>query len=211
MKKMESDAVDRLLTLIPSFYGLTLVILFFLIYYASKFQLERRRHEFGVYLLMGMRRPKLFGMLLAEDIGSSLIALITGLPIALLLSELISLITAKCVGLGVIGHQISFSLRAMVLTAVGFLIIKFLAFLILSGKIARQEIGSLLVEMPEGTKKAASACCLWHLFSRRNCIAVFGICDGNFRNFLAGYGRNGRYDFARTDWHVVVLFTDFDF
>ena len=153
LKKMESDAVDRLLTLIPSFYGLTLVILFFLIYYASKFQLERRRHEFGVYLLMGMRRPKLFGMLLAEDIGSSLIALITGLPIALLLSELISLITAKCVGLGVIGHQISFSLRAMVLTAVGFLIIKFLAFLILSGKIARQEIGSLLVEMPEGTKK----------------------------------------------------------
>lgn len=163
LKKMESDAVDRLLTLIPSFYGLTLIILFFLIYYASKFQLERRRHEFGVYLLMGMRRPKLFGMLLAEDIGSSLIALITGLPIALLLSELISLITAKCVGLGVIGHQISFSLRAMVLTAVGFLIIKFLAFLILSGKIARQEIGFLLVEMPEGTKK-------------QHPTVVYGIC-----------------------------------
>lgn len=163
LKKMESDAVDRLLTLIPSFYGLTLIILFFLIYYASKFQLERRRHEFGVYLLMGMRRPKLFGMLLAEDIGSSLIALITGLPIALLLSELISLITAKCVGLGVIGHQISFSLRAMVLTAVGFLIIKFLAFLILSGKIARQEIGFLLVDMPEGTKK-------------QHPTVVYGIC-----------------------------------
>jgi len=38
-------------------------------------------------------------------------------------------------------------------TAVGFYLIKFIAFLILSGKIASQEIGSLLVETPEGTKK----------------------------------------------------------
>ena len=32
LAKMESDAVDRLLSLIPAFYGLTLIILFFLIY-----------------------------------------------------------------------------------------------------------------------------------------------------------------------------------
>ena len=34
LAKMESDAVDRLLALIPVFYGMTLFILFFLIYYA---------------------------------------------------------------------------------------------------------------------------------------------------------------------------------
>ena len=153
LKKMESDAVDRLFQIIPAFFVMTLVILFFLIYYASKFQLERRRHEFGVYLMMGMRRSKLFGMLLAEDIGSSLAALITGLPIAILLSELISLITAKCVGLGIVGHQLTFSIQAIIITAVGFLVIKLVAFLILSGKIAGQEIGALLVDTPEGTKK----------------------------------------------------------
>lgn len=153
LKKMESDAVDRLFQIIPAFFVMTLVILFFLIYYASKFQLERRRHEFGVYLMMGMRRSKLFRMLLAEDIGSSLAALITGLPIAILLSELISLITAKCVGLGIVGHQVTFSIQAIIITAVGFLVIKLVAFLILSGKIAGQEIGALLVDTPEGTKK----------------------------------------------------------
>ena len=153
LKKMESDAVDRLFQIIPAFFVMTLVILFFLIYYASKFQLERRRHEFGVYLMMGMRRSKLFGMLLAEDIGSSLAALITGLPIAILLSELISLITAKCVGLGIVGHQVTFSIQAIIITAVGFLVIKLVAFLILSGKIAGQEIGALLVDTLEGTKK----------------------------------------------------------
>lgn len=153
LAKMESDAVNRLLTLIPVFYSITLFILFFLIYYASKFQLLRRSHEFGVYLMMGMRRLKLFALLLLEDLSSSLTALLIGLPVAILLSELISLITARFIGLGIIGHQITFSARAVLLTAAGFLFIKLAAFLILSGRIAGQEIASLLVDTPEGTKR----------------------------------------------------------
>ena len=74
LQKMESDAVDKLLLLIPAFYGMTLGILFFLIYFACKYQFERRRHEFGVYLMLGMRRSKLFGMLLAEDFLTSILA-----------------------------------------------------------------------------------------------------------------------------------------
>lgn len=154
---MESDAVDKLLTMIPIFFEMTLFILFFLIYYASKFGLERRRHEFGVYLMMGMRRIKLFTMLLAEDFRNNVISLLIGLPIAVLLSELISLITARLVGLGIVGHQTSFSFNAVLWTTVGFLLIKFMAFLILSVKISRQEIGSLLVEAPDGVKKQLPA------------------------------------------------------
>lgn len=60
LKKMESDAVDRLFTLIPIFYVSTLVILFFLVYFASSMQIERRKHEFGMYLILGMHRNKLF-------------------------------------------------------------------------------------------------------------------------------------------------------
>lgn len=153
LAQMESDAVDKLLTMIPVFFAMTLLILFFLIYYASKFQLERRRHELGVYLMMGMRRIKLFVMLLAEDFRNSVISLVIGLPVAVLLSELISLITARLVGLGIVGHQISFSLEAVLWTAAGFLLIKFAAFFILSVKISRQEIGSLLADTPDGAKK----------------------------------------------------------
>ena len=56
--------------MIPLFYGMTLIILFFLVYFASKYQLERRRHEFGMYLMLGMRRSRLFLLLLAEDVRS---------------------------------------------------------------------------------------------------------------------------------------------
>lgn len=144
LQKMESDAVDKLLLLIPAFYGMTLGILFFLIYFACKYQFERRRHEFGVYLMLGMRRSKLFGMLLAEDCLTSILALLIGLPVAVVLSEIISLITAKLVGLGIIGHQFSLSWFAIEWTLAGFLAIKLMALLILSGRISRQEIGTLL-------------------------------------------------------------------
>ena len=157
LSKMESDAVNKLMSMIPVFYGMALVILFFLIYYASRFQMERRKHEFGVYLILGMRRSKLFTMLLAEDLRNSLILLAVGLPVSLLLSELISLITARLVGISIVGHQVSFSLEAMFWTAGGFLLIKFAAFLILSGKISRQEIDSLLAEMPKGEKEQLPA------------------------------------------------------
>lgn len=159
LSKMESDAVNKLMTIIPVFYGMSLFILFFLIYYASRFQLERRRHEFGVCLMMGMRRTRLFFMLLAEDLGNSILSLAIGLPAAVLLSELISLVTAKLVGIGIIGHQVSFSPQAVLWTAAGFLLIKFAAFLLLSGRISRQEIGSLLAETPEGVKKLLPTPC----------------------------------------------------
>ncbi len=146
LKKMESDAVNKLLLLIPAFYGITLAILFFLIYFACKYQFERRRHEFGVYLMLGMRRSKLFCMLLAEDSLTSMLALLIGLPVAVALSEIISLVTAKFVGMGIIGHKFSFSISAIIWTLAGFLAIKLLALLILSGRISRQEIGALLSE-----------------------------------------------------------------
>ena len=158
LTQMECSAVDKLLTLIPILYGVTLFLLFFLIYYASRYQLERRRHEFGVCLMLGMRRLGLFGMLLLEDLGGSLLSLAVGLPAAVLLSELVSLVTARLVGIGIVGHRVSFSWSAVLWTAVGFLLIKLAAFLILSSRISRQEIGSLLAETPDGAKKQIPSC-----------------------------------------------------
>ena len=153
LQKMESDAVDKLLLLIPAFYGMTLGILFFLIYFACKYQFERRRHEFGVYLMLGMRRSKLFGMLLAEDFLTSILAMLIGLPVAVVLSEIVSLVTAKLVGMGIIGHQFSLSWSAIEWTLAGFLAIKLTALLILSGRISRQEIGTLLSQPTNHPKK----------------------------------------------------------
>ncbi len=156
LKKMESDAVDKLFMLVPVFYVMTLGILFFLIYFACKYQLERRRHEFGIYLMLGMKRSRLFTLLLAEDLAGSIFALLIGLPVAVLLSEIISLVTAKTVGMGIIGHRFSVSLSGVIFTVAGFLLIKLPAFLILSAKISRQEIGALLADSTQNSNKSLS-------------------------------------------------------
>lgn len=186
LQRMESNAVNRLLTLVPVLYGLTLFILFFLVYYANRFQLARRRHEFGVYLMLGMQRRKLFGMLLAEDLRSSLIALAIGLPAAVLISEVISLVTARLVGLGIVGHRFALSLPAIGWTAVGFLAIKLLASLILSGKIVREEIGALLTETPEGTKKQRPAA----VYAAALVLGI-ALLAGAYTSAIRGYAWSG--------------------
>lgn len=162
LQQMESDAINRIFQMIPLFYGVTLFLLFFLVYFASKYQLERRSHEFGIYLMMGMKRFKLFFMLFLEDLYNSLLSLGIGIPAAVLLSELISLITARFVGIGILGHQFTFSLTAVLWTVLGFLWIKLLAFLILSGRLFHTEISYLLTPVPKQTKrrlsKTASIC-----------------------------------------------------
>ena len=157
LNRMESYAIDRLLSMIPILYGVTLFLLFFLIYYAGRYQLERRRHEFGVCLMLGMRRGRLFAMLLLEELGSSLLSLAVGLPAAVLLSELVSLVTVRLIGIGIIGHQTTLSWKAVLWTAAGFLLIRLAAFLILSGRISRQEIDSLMADAPEDAEKQTAS------------------------------------------------------
>ena len=153
LRKMESDAVSRLLALIPVLYVFSLFILFFLSYFSGKYQMERRSHEFGMYLMMGMSRGRLFMMLAAEEIWSSLISLVIGIPAAVFISEMVSLVTAKVVGLGIIGHQFSFSAGAILWTIIGYGMVRTAVLLILSGQIVCKDIVELLSESQERKKK----------------------------------------------------------
>lgn len=153
LAKAESDAVTKLLQMIPLFYCFTLVILFFLVCHASRYQMERRCHEFGVYLMMGMKRSRLFFMLNLEMLANSVLALAVGIPVAIFLAEIINLVTNRIVGLGIAGHRFSISGGAIVLTIVGFLLINFFAFFLLTRKLVKQEIALLLHPEAEGAKR----------------------------------------------------------
>ena len=151
--RMESDAVNKIYRLLPVLYGVSLFLLFFLVYFAGKYQIERRSHELGMYLMMGMRRSKLFAMMMAEDIFNSIFSLLIGIPIAIFLSEMISLITAKVVGLGIIGHRFTLSWKAVLWTFIGFFTIKFFAMLLFSGSVVKKEVVSLLSDTQEKKQK----------------------------------------------------------
>lgn len=153
LREMESDAVAHLLRMVPLLYGFSLFLIFFLIYYAGKYQLERRSHELGMYLMMGMRKGKLAQMLILEDLWSSAFSLAVGIPVAILISECISLLMAKLVGIGIIGHRFTFSFRALFLTIAGYVLVKLFAFFLLSIRFASRQIGTLLADRQEEPRK----------------------------------------------------------
>lgn len=157
LKTVESGAVEKLMLLIPFVYGISLFFVFFLVYFAYRYQMEDRKKELGIYLMMGMKRSSLFAMLMTETIWNSLISILLGLPIALLLTEMISLSAAKLVGIGIIGHKISLSAGAVAWTALGFMGIQVIAMLHLSaGYSGKEPVELLRSDAPEKQDMASA-------------------------------------------------------
>lgn len=149
LQTIESQAVGKLMLLIPVLYGVSLVFVFFLVYFANRYQLKQRSHEFGLYMMMGMKQRKLFFMLMGEVVWNSLVALGIGLPIALFLTELINLTTSRLVGMGIVGHVFRISWTGLILTVCGFFLVQLVAMLKLSFTMSRKEPLELLHENKE--------------------------------------------------------------
>lgn len=149
LKTIESNAVERLLLLIPVLYAVSLVFVFFLVYFANRYQLQQRSHEFGLYLMMGMKQSKLFLMIMGETIWNGIMSLCIGLPISLFLTELINLTTSRLVGKGIIGHAFRISWTGISMTICGFFLVQLLAMIILSYTMSRKEPIELLHEEKE--------------------------------------------------------------
>lgn len=144
LKTVESDAVRKLMMLLPAIYIISLFFVFFLVYFACKYQVDSRKRELGMYLMLGMKQSRLFALLFCENLCSSLLSLLIGLPVALLLSEGISLATAKLVGLGIIGHSFAFSGKAVAWTVGGYILVQMLSMLAIILPLAQMEPVQLL-------------------------------------------------------------------
>lgn len=190
LKTMESQALEKLFLLIPVLYGLSLFILFFLVYFAGKYQLERRSKELGMYLMLGMKRSKLLLMLFLEELWNSILSLAIGIPVAILISEVISLVTAKLIGLGIIGHEFTFSISAVIGTIVGYFIIRFIALIILSGQFSKKEVTELLSDSQAEKKRKINKVFVTIKFLLGNIfivvaftLAILGLSWQSIKNF----------------------------
>lgn len=145
LREIESEAVSRLLsTFMPIVYLCALLFVFFLVVFANKYLLECRSRELGLYLMFGMTKSKLFVQIMMEGLITSLLALFGGLVLGGFLSEMTSLATARLVGQGIITHQSSFSVSAILFTTLGFLLIQSVALFLLCVKLFQKEVYQLL-------------------------------------------------------------------
>lgn len=98
-------------------------ILGYLIVYASRFMLKKRKMEFGVYMTLGMSRVKIAGILWMETIWMGVISLAAGLLVGMGISQFMSLVVSHLFQADVSRFVFVISWKAVVKSILYFLII----------------------------------------------------------------------------------------
>lgn len=122
-----------------------LIILAFLVIYASRFLIKRRNKEFGMYLLLGMPRTTLLGLTASETLLVGALSLVVGLAVGVLLSQVLVLVTALLFAANMSEEfTFLFSSDVVIKTVVVFLVIFALSLLINVGYLAKAKLIDLL-------------------------------------------------------------------
>lgn len=114
------ETMSQVLSIISVFVAF---ILAFLIIYASGFLMKRRKKEFGIYMLLGMKKRKISRIILAETLLVGIISLIVGLVVGIELSQLMSVVVANMFEANMTNFAFTFSSSALIKTCIYFAII----------------------------------------------------------------------------------------
>lgn len=99
------------------------IVLAFLIIYANQFLLKRRKKELGIYMMLGMKKGRISRIFAGETLCVGVIALLIGLLLGIVFSQVISLISLKLFAVNLNKFQLVFSASAFKQTVLCFAII----------------------------------------------------------------------------------------
>lgn len=94
-----------------------------LIIYATNFLIKRRKKEFGIYMTLGMSKRKISIILFIETLLIGVISLLVGLLLGILLSQGLSLLTAKLFVVEITSFKFIFASEAVIKSVIYFGII----------------------------------------------------------------------------------------
>ena len=95
MSKSQAEYMTVVTTLISYVSVFVSFILGGLILYANNFLIKKRKKELGIYMTLGMSKSKISKILLGETLIVGILSLVAGLLLGVLLSQGLSLFTAK--------------------------------------------------------------------------------------------------------------------
>lgn len=98
-------------------------VLGFLVVYANRFLIRRRKREFGTYLVLGMAPKKVAFIVLVETIVVGVVALAVGLLLGMLLSQGLAFATAALFGTTISNYHFVFSQPAFLATLACFAVV----------------------------------------------------------------------------------------
>lgn len=99
------------------------LVLGFLVIYANQLLIRRRKREFGMYFMLGMKAGQVSRIILYETVFVGVVSLILGLALGIVVSQLLSFVTAALFGIPMPNYQFTFSMNSFVMTLLCFVAI----------------------------------------------------------------------------------------
>lgn len=152
ISKKDASYIDMLTTAISWVSVFVSGILGGLIVYANNFMIKRRKKELGVYMTLGMSKRKISSILVSESFFIGLMSLVAGLIFGIVLSQGLSLFTAKLFQVGMSEYKFVFSPNAAVKTIAYFGIMFLLIMIFNTFVISKYK----LIDMINASKKSES-------------------------------------------------------
>ena len=128
--KSDHSVIDLLKSSLSVASVVVSIVLAFLVVYASSFLMKRRKREFGVYMLLGMGKKKIAGILMAETVIIGLISLGVGLGLGIVLSQGMSILVVKLFEADMSQFAFECSMNAVVKTVIFWLCMRLYSLLI---------------------------------------------------------------------------------
>lgn len=120
MGEVQHRMVQALTDILSGVSVFVVVILGFLVVYANRFLIRRRKREFGVYLTLGMDIRHVSLIIVIETLAVGVVALVAGLALGVALSQVMMYVTAGLFEATIKGFVFAFSPSACVNTVACF-------------------------------------------------------------------------------------------
>ena len=124
---------------------LLMIITFFYLLYANTFLLSMRKHDYGMYMMLGAKSMRISLLIFCETLLTGLIAVIVGIILGLGLTALVSRLLVSKLGLAINHFQVILP-RAILGTILFFIVIFFFGALFNARKLTKTQVISLLHE-----------------------------------------------------------------
>ena len=144
LTELQSEAVNAVMRMLSSVSVFVAVILGFLVVYANRFLVRRRKREFGIYLTLGMGRAQVAAIMVMETLAVGVAALVVGLVLGVLLSQVMMYVTANLFEATIPGFAFVFSPGAALSTLACFAAIFALSLLLNVREVSRYRLIDLI-------------------------------------------------------------------
>lgn len=144
LTELQSEAVSAVMRMLSSVSVFVAVILGFLVVYANRFLVRRRKREFGIYLTLGMGRAQVAAIMVMETLAVGVAALVVGLVLGVLLSQVMMYVTANLFEATIPGFAFVFSPGAALSTLACYAAIFALSLLLSVREVSRYRLIDLI-------------------------------------------------------------------